>query len=356
MRLLPRMLSLVAMLGVAASVAVSAQTQASEKIPRRVYFAPAVVDSGVHQPEASKIPDYLYTAISAQQPIVRVDRPGQAASIIRVSVTTPGPSVEIRLLESDKVVAKVSFVAANFTDLARYVQKTAADLAPHLGFVAPEIKRSSSSQELIQRVELSNRLARPSELSIEGIGLIRFPPSEGPPGSSFGFDATPIILKYSYFPSRSLGVEGSLLTYYGTRLSFGETFSNTVYPVTRSLLLLPGVGVRYRSLGTVFATFSATLYGGYGYVTNIAGEAIGDNRNGQFQQFLASGASKSIFYTLLRFASEIGYNFSSHFAARAGVALELSPNTFSNTPLFGYPSQGNSFFLQYLTLGVSYRP
>lgn len=356
MRLWLKMLSLMALLGLGASVAVTAQTQSTDKIPRRVYFAPAVVDSGVHQPEARKIPDYLYTAISAQQPIVRVERADQAASIVQVSVTTPGPSVEVRLLEADKVVAKVSFVAATFTDLARYIQKTAADLAPHLGFVAPEIKRSSSSQELIQRVELSNRLARPSELSIEGIGLIRFPPNEGPPGSAFGFDPMPVILRYSYFPSRSLGIDGSLLTYYGTRLSFGETLNNTVYPVTRALLLLPGIGVRYRSLGTVFAAFSATVYGGYGYVTNVAGEAIGDNRNGQFQQFLASGASKSIFYTLFRFASEIGYNFSSQFAARAGVALDLSPTTFFNSPIFGYPSQGNSFFLQYLTLGVSYRP
>ncbi len=349
-------LSLILVLALGASAAATAQDQATEKIPRRVYFAPAVVDTAVEQPEAHKIPDYLYTAISAQQPIVRVDGADQANSIVRVEVKNPGPSVEVTLLESGNVVAKVSFVAANFTDLARYVQKTAADLASHLGFVTPVVKRSTSSQALIQKVELSNRLARPSELSIEGLGLIRFQPNEGPPGSTIGFDPLPLILRYSYFPSRSLGIDGSLLTYYGTRLSFGETFNNTVYPVTRALLLLPGVGVRYRSLGTVFAAFSATLYGGYGYVTNIAGETIGDNRSSQFQPFLAAGASTSIFYMLIRFASEIGYNFSSQFAVRAGVALDLSPTVFFNTQIFGYPAQGNSFFLQYLTLGISYRP
>jgi hypothetical protein len=126
--------------------------------------------------------------------------------------------------------------------------------------------------------------------------------------------------------------------------------------VTRSLLLLPGIGVKYRSLGTVFAAFAATVYAGYGYVTNVSSQTLGQSQNGQFAPFLDAGASTSIFYSLIQFASNIGYNISPQLAVRVGITLDLSPPIFFGSSIFGYPSQGNSFFIQYLSLGLSYRP
>ncbi|HUX22616.1 MAG TPA: hypothetical protein VMW69_15370 [Spirochaetia bacterium] len=344
---------------VALASQIAAQDLTGEKIPRRVFFAPAQVDPGVALSSLRALPEFLYTEISARQPIVRVESAEQATTTVTVSVRMPGPSVEVRLTENGKEVAKVSFVSDNFADLAKYVEKASAELAPHLGFVAPVIKsaETSGSASLVQKVQLADRFARPIELSIDGIGLIRFQPGETPAGGEFGFDPMPVTLRFTYFPSRSLGFDGALLTYSGTRLSFGEWQSSpTPFPVTRALLILPGVGVKYRSLGTVFAAFAATVYAGYGYVTNITSQSLGQNNNGQFVPFLNAGASTSIFYTLIQFASNIGYNISPQLAVRAGISLNMSPTIFFNSGIFGYPTRGNSFYIQYLSLGFSYRP
>jgi hypothetical protein len=360
--MLRRTLFLTAMVFAGFVAQAASQELAGNKIPRRVYFAPAVIGNGAQEPLLRKIPSYLYTEISARQPIVRVDTPESANSVIRVSVGMPGPSVEVRLFDKGVEVTKVSFVSDNFTDLARYVKKTAADLAPHLGFVSPTVRRietngrTAGNEALIQKVRPLDRFARPIEISIDGVGFMRFLPGEVPVGQAFGFEPLPIVFRFTYFPSRSLGFDGSLLTYFGSRLTFGQASANTSSPLTRSLLLLPGIGVKYRSPGTIFASLSATLYAGYGYVTNISSQSIGSYRNGRFQLFLTPGTSTSIFYSLMRFASDIGYNISPHLALRTGVALDLSPNIFFNSGPFGYPSQGNSFFIQYLTLGFSYRP
>lgn len=338
------------------------QEVSSLKIPRRVYFAPVVVVGNVDQAVIKRIPDYLYTTISARQPIVRVDSADNANSVIEVAASSPGPSIEVRLLEKGELVKKVSFLGSNFSDLARFIEKTAVDLAPHLGFVEPKVERAgggsgpTGNQALIQRVRLADKFARPIELSIDGLGFTRLGGGDAPPGADFGFDFTPVIFNFVYFSSRSLGLQASLLTYYGDRLSFGSPQNRTSPgPWTRALLLLPGIGVKYRSLGTLFASFSANVYAGYGRVTNVSSQAVGSNQGSTFQIFLNPGASASIFYTLIRFVTGFGYNLSPKWAVRASVATNLSPTAFFNNG-FGYPSNGNSFFLQYLTLGASYRP
>ncbi len=338
------------------------QETSSLKIPRRVYFAPAVVVGNVDEPAIKQIPDFLYTAISSRQPIVRVDSADKANSVIEVAASSPGPSIEVRLLEKGALVKKVSFLGSNFSDLARFIEKTAVDLAPHLGFVEPKVEQvgggsgATGNQALVQRVQLAEKFAKPIELSIDGLGFTRLGGGDAPPGGDFGFDLTPVVLNFVYFSSRSLGLQASLLTYYGDRLSFGTPSNSTLPgPWTRALLLLPGIGVKYRSLGTLFASFSANLYAGYGYVTNVSSQAVGSNQNASFQVFLNPGASASIFYMLIRFVTGFGYNLSPQWAINAGVTTNLSPAAFGNN-LFGYPSNGNSFFLQYLTFGASYRP
>ena len=361
MRLAGRALlaTVVALVGIAS---VFSQEPTSGKIPRRVYFPPAVVAPGITDATLLAIPDYLYTAISALQPIVRVDSTTKANSVVEVSISDPGPSVVVRLMNKNVEAAKVSFVAESFTDVARYVEKTARDLAPRLGMVAPTVEQTNEqgvvtkNQALIQKVQIADRFARPLELSIEGPSLIRTS-SGGSSGSlPVGIDPVPVVFQVAYFLSRSIGIDASLLSYYGTRLGFGRPQNSSSGQYTRSFLLLPGVGVKYRSLGAVFATFSAAAYAGYGYVTNISSLPLGSNTTTGFQLFLDPGASKSIFYTLLRFSSDFGYNISPKLAAHLGVALNLNPIGIAGGTPLGYPTDDNSFFLQYLTVGLSYRP
>lgn len=350
-----------AVLAVTSAFPLLSQELSSPKIPRRVYFAPALIEQGINDPTLRMIPDYLYTAISSRQPIVRVENAAQANSVVQVQVSSPGPSVVVRLLEENSEVAKVSFVDNNFADLATYVDRTAADLVPHLGLVEPKAQQSSGTgqaaatgnQALIQKVRLADRFARPIELSVDGLGLMRFTPNSVPSGRAFGFDPTPVVLHFTYFTSRSLGWEASLFTYYGERITFGRIDNTYSSPISRSFLIMPGFGVKYRSLGTIYATFSGSLYAGYGHVKNVTSQTVYDNNQGVF---LYSGQSRSIIYTLLRFSSGFGYNISPRLAAYAGITLDLSPLVFFGSNPLGYPTDGNSFYIQFLSLGLSYRP
>lgn len=340
-----------------------AQELHSYKIPRRVYFPPATITHGVSDPTMKQIPDYLYTEISAQQPIVRVDSSSRANSVVEVSISEPGPKVVVRLLTKGTEVKRVSFVAQDYVQVARFIGKAAAELAPLLGMVEPVIEKTNEqgkptgNSALIQKVHLADSFARPIELSIEGTTLLRNSGGGSSGASTFGFEAMPVVFHFAYYFSRSVGIDASFLTYYGTRIGFGQPQNSSLAgPYTRALLLLPGVGVEYRSLGTLFATFSGSLYAGYGYVTNISSQPVGSNSSSGFRTFLGTGASTSIFYSMIRFATDFGYNFSPQFALHLGVAMNLSPfGLFGSNP-FGYPTNGNSFFLQYLTVGVSYRP
>lgn len=350
--------------GLAVAVALPGFSQelTAPKIPRRVYFPPAAIAQGVTNPALKAVPDYLYTEISAQQPIVRVDSASAANSVVEVSVTQPGPSIVVRLVTKGVEVLTVSGTASTGTEITRLVRKAASELTPHLGMVEPVVERTNEqgkptgNQALIQKVQLADSFARPIELSLEGPSLLRGSSATGSGIPQIGLDPVPLIVHVAYFFSRSIGIDASLFSYYGTRIGFGRPQTSTTGPYTRSLLLLPGIGVKYRSLGRLFATFSVGAYAGYGYVTNLLSQPVGTVTQSGFQLFLNAGASKSIFYTLLRFASDFGYNLSPRLALHVGVALNLDPFGLFGTNPFGYPTDDSSFFLQYLTLGVSYRP
>ncbi|HUZ16909.1 MAG TPA: hypothetical protein VMV68_00865, partial [Spirochaetia bacterium] len=341
----------------------SAQEVGYAKVPQRVFFPPLQSPPAAHDPAYAMVPDYLYTAICALQPIVRAAKEGEAQSIVQVVASTVSRSLSVRLIEGGKVVDEASFTGGDNSALTAFVDATARRFAPHLESIAPRIDRvapttsdSGVDQELVRRVEHEDALARPIELSLSAAGLMRFLSGSSANGQVASIQPTPVVFDFAWYPDRGVGIDASVLTYYGTALSFGRTQTNGSVGLSRSFLVLPGIGVRYRSLGDVFAAFSAIFYGGYGYVTNIASDTIGSyNNSSTFVPFLSPGQSRSIFFMLIRLATDVGYVINDHFSVDGGITLSLNPRVFASASSV-VPTDGNDAFMQYLTLGVVYRP
>jgi hypothetical protein len=341
----------------------SSQEVGYAKVPQRVFFAPLQSVPAANDPAYAMVPDYLYTAISALQPVVRVAKEGEAQSVVRIFQSDSSRSLSVRLIEGGKVVDEASFAGGDNRALTAFIDATARSFATHLDSIAPRIDRiapttsdSGVDRGLVRRAEHEVALARPIELSLSAAGFLRFLSGSSSNGQVSSVQPTPVVFDFSWYPDRGVGIDVSLLTYYGTALSFGRTQTNGLAGLSRSFLLLPGIGVRYRSLGDVFAAFSAIFYGGYGYVTNLTSDTIGSyNNTSTFVPFLSPGQSSSIFYMLIRLATNVGYVINDHFSVDGGITLSLNPRVFASATTV-VPTDGNDAFMQYLTLGVVYRP
>jgi hypothetical protein len=327
------------------------------KIPQRVYFVPVQQNGGPTDAVLAAIPDYLYTTISARQPIVRVANPSNAGAVVTVSESTAKKGgVTVRLMENGREVDRSEFSGGDYAELSSFVERTAESFAKHLGFVEPKIVRASESTAgLIRRVQRADEYARPTELSLDVAGVLRFNPSRVAGSGALILDPFPVVFSLTRYRTRNFGFVGSLWSYYGNSFSFGQTETSRTAGLTRSLFILPGIGVMYRSLGDVYATFSARFYGGYGYVTNTTSERIGSDNTGSFIPFLDPGASKSIFFMLLHFSSDVGYNLTPRLALRTGLSFDIHPTVFFGEGILPYPLQGGEFFMHFLSLGVVYR-
>lgn len=347
-------LAAVSLLLLAAGVAAWAQDAASQgdfpKVPRRVYLAPVEPAREVTRADYRSAPLFLYTAISAIEPIVRVARPEAAQSVVRMGVTGAGRGLSVRLLENGRVIKQASFAGGDDIEFARFIDATAKEFAPEMGFVEPRVELvggtqgTGSSAALIQRVREEQQVARPFELSATASGLMRSLTGNSP---SLTYQATPVVLDFVWYPSDTFGLVGSLWTAYGTGIGFNFSSSGSV----RSLFLLPGIGVQYRSLGKVFASFAAVYYAGYLHMQNLTSQPLGTSTNSgsTFVPFLDANGSRSAFVMDIHVASDIGITLTPRLMAKTGVTFDVSPDLFVNKP-YGF------VLLQYLTIGVVYRP
>lgn len=352
------------LLFLAAAGTASAQRAATQpdfpKVPRRVFVTFVEPASEIAGPAYRAAPFFLFTAIGALQPIVRVTSPEAAQSVVRVEVIDSGRGLSVQLLESGRVVRQAEFPGGDDIALATFIDATAKEFAPEMGFVEPRVelvsgvKGAASSAALMQRARDEQQLVRPIELSATAGGLMRAFSSGNP---SLSYQATPVVLAAAWYPSETFGLVGSLWTYYGTGIDFNlkNPTSSSFNPGTiRSLFVLPGIGVQYRSLGKIFASLSWVSYAGYLHLENLSSEPVGDymaTGSGSYSwyTFLDANGSRSAFVLSFHLAFDIGIAITPRLLAKTGVSLDLSPSLFTNVPV-GFTE------VQYLTLGLVYRP
>ncbi|HUX11396.1 MAG TPA: hypothetical protein VMW87_00130 [Spirochaetia bacterium] len=361
------------LLAVAAATVIStsalfSQNVAPALIPQRLYFQKIPAEFVRQDPALEQLPEYIYTAIAAIQPVLRVEDPAEANSIVTFSAS--GAALEVGL-EKDGENEAVERLADPGRDrgVPGFVDRTARRFAPLLEFVSPKIIRVAGStaadteaaQRLADAVRNADRYALSHELSLWGSGILFFSTSSHVSARrTFTVNLVPASMEFAWYLTRNFGLVGSVWTYYGEDMTFGRQQNSDGPGYVRGLFLLPGVGVTYRTLGQFFGSFGATAYAGYARITNITPEAIGRSDNsGSFTSFLAPGESRSIFYPLVTLSAGVGYNFSPAFALQTRVEVDFTPAAFyGDAGAYGslvYPTDGSGAFFRLLEVGISYR-
>ncbi len=363
-----RSLITVAAAAVFSTASLFSQDIAPALIPQRLFFEKVPAELVRQDPALDQLPDYIYTAIAAIQPILQVGDPAEANSIVTFSAR--GSALEVRLERDGKIEAVEQLPdPGRERGVPGFVDRTARRFAPLLQFVAPKIVRVAGPeavdtvavQKLTDAVREADRYAIPHELSLWGSGIVFFSTSSGLSArKTFTVNIVPATLDFAWYLTRNFGLVGSVWTYYGEDMTFGRQQNSDGPGYVRGLFLLPGVGVTYRTLGQFFGSFSATAYAGYARITNITPEAIGKSDNsGSFTPFLAPGESLSIFYPLVTLAAGVGYNFSPAFALQTRVEVDFTPAAFyGNAGAYSslvYPTDGSGAFFRLLEVGLTYR-
>ena len=364
----------VVLLALLAGVA-AAQSPIAPAVPRRVHISPVDGISSVRETERAafiaRLDEYLYTSISALQPIVRVHDAAEAFSTITLLVSGGTITATLRTGGMEPVPESVS-AESTPARLAEWVHETAAVFAPALGFVEPAVIRSEAAvpsvrQQAIDSVDLADRLATPWELTLWALGLMR-----SDIGSAHGRLVPvilPVMVDAAWFPRRYLGLSASLWIQRTNALTFGRREGSDAEPGSATTVLaLVGAGVEYRTLGRVGASVGISLYGGPAFVRNTSGVAIGRSISDEFGEplfrvFLSPDEAKMVFYTSTLFEGGLTWNPTDRLSARVRFCMAINPlmlvglsETVQRAESPGwYPLDGNSAIIFYLPIGFTYR-
>ncbi|TVQ38508.1 MAG: hypothetical protein EA384_09030 [Spirochaetaceae bacterium] len=343
------------------------QVELLPRVPRRVLFDVEAVDP----PEAAtqraldaalqRVPDFLYSRISELQPVVRVYEPAQANSIVRTVVDPEGSLVSVALIEAGVELQRFELAVTGELDvLTGFVNHTARELAPVLGFVVPEVvvirqPDDDPRAQVVRDVVLADQLASRFEFTLWASGLMRSLESGDDAGRA-RIAIDPLAFDATWFFRRNAGLTGSIWLHYSDLLYFGRTpDGDPARDQTSSLFLLPGVGITYRTLQRVSASAGATLYAGPAWVTNDSDVAIGEDEDG-FDVWLEAGESTTVFYSLLMLHGGIGLSVTPRWTVRTRFCILISPRTLiGQEEGVNYPSAGSGGMFHYFSLGIGYR-
>ncbi len=343
------------------------QAELLPRIPRRVLFDIEESDhpAGAAEPAQiallRRVPDFLYSRISELQPVVRVDQPLQAHSVVLTAIDSDGARLSVALLEAGAELERFEFaVSAELDALTGFVDTTARALAPRLGLVAPRVIVVEDSADdprgqVVRDVVLADQLASRFEFTLWASGLMRSPES-GDDAVAARVRIDPLAFDATWYFRRNLGLTGSVWLHYSDFLYFGTTADGeAAQDLASSLFLLPGVGITYRTLQRVSANAGATLYAGPVWVRNDGDVAIGDDREG-FEAWLEPGESTTVFYSLLMLHGGVGFSLNPSWTLRTRFSITISPWMLVGLEEgVDYPGDGAGGMFQYFSLGVSYR-
>ncbi|MCK4543149.1 MAG: hypothetical protein KAU17_13025 [Spirochaetales bacterium] len=333
-------------------------------IPRRVCFDlinPVTEGS----PLLDELDDLYYAVISEFQPIVRIDNPEEADSIIVIRIDGDSAQIAItpRVLQQGELLLFEEYWTApeipDYAAFLAFIETSSKEIARTLTMVEPivvETEYRRYTKELIDQVSLADSLAAPWEIGLWSSGFF----------ADLNFDNTSPVFKLRVFPvipeavwyfKRNSGLVMSFYSDYNKIWSFGEYESDNSRGVTDTLLLMPGVGIAYRTLDRISAGASAVLYLGPAWVRNPSStDAIVDSRDETTITFLEPGQTKVILYSLLHLSASLSWNITEKYSLKTRLGLFVHPTMLmgGNIPL-PYPEQGNGMFFSYFALGFAYR-
>ena len=338
-----------------------------ELILQRVYIAPFEAQTGEAGTEEfpalyREAPEILYRLITTEQPVVRVESPENAHSIIECSAETTGFAEEeadevvllCRLRRDNEVVAEAKRrlplpPSHDVYDAA--LEETAGEFAQELGRVPPRVSLSQietdrETEELLDQILFEEANAGTFEAALwTGIA------SKGISGSDEGDMITFVVPthfvgEFSWFPSKNHGITGNLLFSRNDIRSYGRipgSDDDDDYAKSNNTLLLPGVGYTYRTLGKI----SGGLFIGYsvGAAQIEALEPL-DLHDGTT---LEEGEKHSWLAHALTLRPFLTYSITPQWSLKSSVVFFLDPAL-----LVGGESQLSLMDLQVLNFCVSY--
>lgn len=237
-----------------------------EKIPQRVYFSMSGEIPPIEERRTiASLPEIYYTTVSDRQPIVRVENPEEAHSLVEIEAEeiSEGVAIRVRLIREGEEVYSDDFpYTGNIDTLLAFVDQSSNGMSGYLSLVEPKVivaeeVQDTELRQMVQKIDFADKTAKPFELTLWLSGLTRNFDFDMQPADRFSI--FPLNLEAAWFPSRNIGIKVSLLFDY-----FDISGDTDFEP---NLFIFPGVGFQYRTLGRITAGFGVTQYFG-GVIAN----------------------------------------------------------------------------------------
>lgn len=313
-------------------------------IPRRIAFE-----------ATSDIPpitvEILYAKLAALQPVVVAGSGEQPHNVI--TVETGDDSVNFVLRDADNRTISVVPTARDDLESNEGIETACTDVAvswaPLLGLVEPVVREDVQRERdrLEAEVSLEERLATPFQTTLWIPAAIRLVLLSGDSGGAVDpIWLWPLSAEFHWFPQESFGLTASFRFEYGDHISFASDSGNPVN--TDALILLPGVGVLFRTLGRFSAEFGIKVSFGAVRFTIDADSTVPPG---------LAGDTFWGFYPVFSIEPNLVWNFSDRWSLKArimGMDLNLIgiAGDDSTRP---YSADTNTIILTLLQLGFSYR-
>ena len=353
---------------------VTTSTASAELVPRVVYVELEGSQSG----PLGVLPEMIYLQAAAHEALLRSASREGADSILRVE-KEPGSTFLRVLLLNEEAVHEVQHrlrdQEPSFSEVLEIIGPTVEQLLPYLG----PVERVRGEAELTLRrrqvaaaesLAFEDRLSTPWQLSLLFGELRQISYTEDTDSASVDTETIsisalfPLIAELSHFRSRNFGLVGRMSLDYNSTTGFydsvageGEDDANDrsvdAWDKTRNIIVLPGVGIMYRSLGRIAMDFTLLYSLGVAHVT--ATDAVTMDRDGAREDVLEEGESRVFLYQLLTLQPGVSYALNESWALRAGLSLSFDASVLWGGADATPYSFGAAFLLRWLQLGVARR-
>ncbi len=336
-------------------------------IPRRVYFSQtssvAAMDEE-RQALTGAILDYLYTSIAALQPIVRVEESERAHSSVLVDLASEGEAIRIRVSLSENRQVLVARDFQLFTldqDLKGYtnfINDTASVFAPYLDLVKPEVREVDFSDEkamieVVEETDFTEKLNKRFEITLwlSGLTQVFHEPTvaQSEQISIRPFTVFPISIDAAYYFGRSFGLYLSFYSDYNDFFAFEIIRDIDDRPLdkadSKTLFLLPGIGITYRTLGYFSAQFNVGFY--YGWARVEALDDVGGVAD--------AGEIAWVNYSFLSLNFILCWNILPEVAVKTKFGMNMDLVHLFLMDSIPYDFDYNGIFFNFFSIGASYR-
>jgi len=366
--------------------AIPATASETRIAPREVYPAPfsAKVDIATDSTGSKEqfaflavLSELVFLQAAVAEPLLRSSSPEQADSVIRTELSAEPLDVSVVLLhgveEVERVTRPLAPTGLSFAEVQELVHEATTAFVPHLGpiersLAEAEIVQRSRRKEVEQILSLEDRLDSRFLFTLWASEIRAVPYTEvkdtGPHSdeTEIVFSPFPLVAELAYFRSRSFGLltrisvdfNSSTPFYEWRRTSAEGDQMQSAWDQTDNIILLPGIGLSYRSLGRVGIDLSFIYSLGAARVTARRDVSLYEwyDQQERPDDFLAEGESIWFMYQLISFQPGLTLAITDRWALRAATSFSFDPRALGESAPYS-DSAGVAF--RYLQLGLARR-